>query len=383
LKSNIKLATVFGVELGLHYSWIIIALLITFSLAAQFHLTNRAWGEGVIWSAAIVTGILFFACLFAHELSHALVAKARGIPIHKITLFLLGGMAQIEGEPSNPSTEFWMGIVGPITSGVIGLILLGIALVFGWVRRLPPATPGLAILVWLGYINLALAAFNMIPGFPLDGGRVLRAIIWWIKKDARRSTQIAARVGQFVAVLFIAYGIFSIFGGGMVGGIWIAFIGWFLLQASGASYMQSQMGSALDGLHVRDLMSNDCPAISPDMPLDQFIHDLLQTGRRCSLVVDQDRLVGLITPRDVRSIDPATWSQKRVSDAMRSTSQLHLVPPEMPAYEALETMSREDVNQLPVTSNGRIEGVVTRSHILRLFKLRSEWERHHSRDRAA
>ena len=211
MKSQIKLATVFGVELGLHYSWFIIALLITFSLAAQFHATNAGWGNGTIWAAAILTGILFFACLFAHELSHALVAKARGIPIHKITLFLLGGMAQIEGEPSRPSTEFWMGIIGPITSGVIGLILLAIATAFAWRPGATPGTPGLAILVWLGYINLALGAFNMIPGFPLDGGRVLRSIIWGITKDARRSTQIAARVGQIVAVLFIAYGVFNFF----------------------------------------------------------------------------------------------------------------------------------------------------------------------------
>lgn len=383
MKSNIKLATVFGVELGLHYSWLIIALLITFSLAAQFHTTNRAWGEGVIWGAAIVTGILFFACLFAHELSHALVAKARGIPIHKITLFLLGGMAQIEGEPSNPSTEFWMGIVGPITSGVIGVILLGIARAVGWASNTAAPTPGMAILVWLGYINLALAAFNMIPGFPLDGGRVLRAIIWWINKDARRSTQIAARVGQVVALLFIGYGIFSFFMGGTVGGIWIAFIGWFLLQAAGASYLQSKLGTALAGLQVRDIMSNDCAFVSPDMPLDQFVGEILRSGRRCSLVVDNDRLVGLITPSEVRAIDPATLPQRRVSDAMRSTNQLHLVPPEMPASEALETMAREDVNQLPVTENGHVEGVVTRGHILRLFQLRSEWEKRQPQDRAA
>ena len=196
MKSQIKLATVFGVELGLHYSWFIIALLITFSLAAQFHTTNPSWGETVIWTAAVVTGVLFFAGLFAHELSHALVAKARGIPIHKITLFLLGGMAQIEGEPSKPSTEFWMGIIGPITSGVLGLALLAVAWAFGWLPGSTPAAPGLAVLVWLGYINLMLGAFNMIPGFPLDGGRVLRAIVWWITKDARRSTLIAARVGS-------------------------------------------------------------------------------------------------------------------------------------------------------------------------------------------
>lgn len=383
MKSQIKLATVFGVELGLHYSWFIIALLITFSLAAQFHATNPSWGETVIWTAAVVTGVLFFAGLFAHELSHALVAKARGIPIHKITLFLLGGMAQIEGEPSKPSTEFWMGIIGPITSGVLGLALLAVAWAFGWLPGSTPAAPGLAVLVWLGYINLMLGAFNMIPGFPLDGGRVLRAIVWWITNDARRSTLIAARVGQFVAVLFIGYGVFRFFTGAGIGALWIAFIGWFLLQAAGASYLQSQMGTLLAGLRVRDLMSSDCPSVSPDTPLDQFVHDILRTGRRCSLVLDQDRMVGLITPQDVRAIESEMWPQKRVRDAMRPARQIHFVSPEMPATEALETMAREDVNQLPVTIDSKVVGVVTRSHILQSLQLRREWANHKMRGSAA
>ena len=383
MKSQIKLATVFGVELGLHYSWFIIALLITFSLAAQFHATNAGWGNGTIWAAAILTGILFFACLFAHELSHALVAKARGIPIHKITLFLLGGMAQIEGEPSRPSTEFWMGIIGPITSGVIGLILLAIATAFAWRPGATPGTPGLAILVWLGYINLALGAFNMIPGFPLDGGRVLRSIIWGITKDARRSTQIAARVGQIVAVLFIAYGVFNFFAGAAIGALWIAFIGWFLLQASSASYLQSQMGTALAGLRVRDLMSEDCTTISPDVPLDQFVQDVLRTGRRCFLVVDRGRFLGLITPTDIKSMEPSVLRQRLVKDAMRPTAQVHSVSPEMPAMEALEKMAREDVNQLPVTADNQVKGVVTRGRILQLLRLRQEWQPYDSRGRAA
>ena len=383
MKSQIKLATVFGVELGLHYSWFIIALLITFSLAAQFHATNAGWGNGTIWAAAILTGILFFACLFAHELSHALVAKARGIPIHKITLFLLGGMAQIEGEPSRPSTEFWMGIIGPITSGVIGLILLAIATAFAWRPGATPGTPGLAILVWLGYINLALGAFNMIPGFPLDGGRVLRSIIWGITKDARRSTQIAARVGQIVAVLFIAYGVFNFFAGAAIGALWIAFIGWFLLQASSASYLQSQMGTALAGLRVRDLMSEDCTTISPDVPLDQFVQDVLRTGRRCFLVVDRGRFLGLITPTDIKSLEPSVLRQRLVKDAMRSAAQVHSVSPEMPAMEALEKMAREDVNQLPVTADNQVKGVVTRGRILQLLRLRQEWQPYDSRGRAA
>ncbi len=184
MKSQIKLGTVFGVELGLHYSWLVIALLIIFSPVAQFHAVNRDWSDALVWSTAIITGLLFFACLFAHELSHAVVAKARGIPVHKITLFLLGGVAQIEEEASDPKTEFWMAIVGPITSGLLGLAMFGLARLSGWTLWASPTTPGTALLVWLGYINLALGAFNMIPGFPLDGGRVLHAILWWAMEDA-------------------------------------------------------------------------------------------------------------------------------------------------------------------------------------------------------
>ncbi len=235
MKSQIKLGTVFGVELGLHYSWLVIALLITFSLVAQFHAVNRDWSDALVWSTAIITGLLFFACLFAHELSHAVVAKARGIPVHKITLFLLGGVAQIEREASDPKTEFWMAIVGPITSGLLGLAMFALARLSGWTLWTSPITPGTALLVWLGYINLALGAFNMIPGFPLDGGRVLRAILWWAMDDAERATRAAAFVGQVIAVLFIGFGILRFFQGAGLGGLWIAFIGWFLLQAAGAT----------------------------------------------------------------------------------------------------------------------------------------------------
>jgi Zn-dependent protease len=187
MKSQIKLGTVFGVELGLHYSWLVIAFLIAFSLAEQFHAVNRDWSAVLVWTIAVVTGVLFFACLIAHEMFHAVVANAHGNPVHKITLFLLGGVAQIEKEASDPKTEFWMAIVGPITSGVLGLILLGLARLDGWSPWMQPTTPGAALLVWLGYINLALGAFNMIPGFPLDGGRVLRALLWWAMKDVKRN----------------------------------------------------------------------------------------------------------------------------------------------------------------------------------------------------
>lgn len=373
MKSQIKVGTIFGIELGLHYSWLVIALLITFSLAGQFHSANRDWSEALVWSTAIITGVLFFACLFAHELSHALVAKARGLPIHKITLFLLGGVAQIEKEASDPKTEFWMAIVGPFTSGVLGLILLALARAAGWDPRVQPATPGTALLVWLGYINLALGAFNMIPGFPLDGGRVLHAILWWVMDDAERSTRAAAFVGQVIAVLFIGFGILRFFQGEGLGGLWIAFIGWFLLQAAGASYLQAKVGRILRGLRVDDVMSTDCATVDRSTSVDDFVHQhLLRTGRRCFFVLDNDRLVGLITPNEVRALPVERWPLTTVREAMRPIDRIHSVSRDMPAMEALETMGREDVNQLPVMSDGQVKGVVTRAHLLQVLRSRAK-----------
>jgi Zn-dependent protease/CBS domain-containing protein len=373
MKSQIKIATVFGVELGLHYSWLVIALLIVFSLGAQFHAVNRNWNEAVVWTTAIVTGLLFFACLLAHELSHALVAKARGIPIRKITLFMLGGVAQIEKEATDAKTEFWMAIVGPITSAVLGFLLLALADVSGWVPRTSPATPGTALLYWLGNINLILAAFNMIPGFPLDGGRILRAILWWAMGDMERSTRAAARVGQVIAVLFIAYGVFQFFGGAGLGGLWLAFIGWFLLQAASATYLQVRTGRLLGGLRVKDVMSTDYGAVGPNTSLQEFVQDkLMRTGQRCFLVMENGRVLGLVTPNEVRGVDPKDWPFRRVSDVMRTNDKIHFVSPDLPALDALETMGREDVNQLPVQSNGRITGIVSRAHILQVLQSRSE-----------
>jgi Zn-dependent protease/predicted transcriptional regulator len=373
MKSQIKLGTIFGVELGLHYSWLVIALLIVFSLAAQFHAVNHDWSETVVWATAILTGLLFFACLFAHELSHALVARARGLPIHKITLFLLGGVAQMEKEAADPKTEFWMAIAGPITSAVLGLVLLGFARLSGWMPSTSPQTPGAALLVWLGYINLALAAFNMIPGFPLDGGRVLRAILWWSMGNVERATRAAARVGQVIAALFIAWGIFRFFEGAGLGGLWLAFIGWFLLQAASATYLQVQTGTLLSDLRVKDLMSRDFETVDPHMSLHDFVNQqLMRTGKRCFLVVENGQLLGMITSNEIRNVEPSRWPHKQVVDVMRPISQIHFVMPEMPALKALEIMSREDVHQLPVMSNGHVEGIITRAHVLEILQSRAE-----------
>src|SRR5467141_1940840 len=373
MRSNVELGTISGIEIGLHYSWFIIAALITFSLGEHFRQVNPNWGTGQIWVAALVTVALFFVTLLLHELAHSLVAQARGLKVRAITLFALGGVSQIQDDATDAKTEFWVAISGPIASLIIGFGCLAIALGLGWQRSTEPQTATTGVLVWLGYINFALAAFNMIPGFPLDGGRVLRAIVWTITKNADRSTRIAARVGQFVAFLFILDGIWQFFSGAGFGGLWIAFIGWFLMDAAKASYADVEITTALRGIRVSEVMSRDCSMVSPRMSLQEFVNTyLLRAGERCFAVEDQGHFVGLITPRDMDSIPRDRWDQTTVREAMRPLQKLHLITPDTPVLDALKLVVSNDVNQLPVVANATLQGVVSRSQLLHLLQVRSE-----------
>src|SRR5579862_4207439 len=271
MRSSIRLGKLFGIEIGLHYSWFLIALLITMSLGSQFQESHPEWGSNIIWSLSVLTALLFFVTLLAHEMSHALVARARGLTTRAITLFALGGVAQIEKEPEDAKTEFLVGIVGPFSSAVIGVVSLGIAWALGWPIGGSPATPLSAMFVWLGYINLTLAAFNMIPGYPLDGGRILRSILWLSSRDALKATVRAATVGKAIALIFIAVGIFRFFGGAGFGGLWIAFIGWFLMQAASASYNSITLGANLKNVRVSDVMTADCIMLDGHMNVEQFV----------------------------------------------------------------------------------------------------------------
>lgn len=373
MRSNIRLGRLFGIEIGLHYSWFLIALLITMSLAAQFRETNAVWGGNVIWAVSIVTALLFFAALLAHEMSHALVARAHGLTTRAITLFALGGVAQIEREPSDPKTEFWVGIVGPLSSSAIGLLCLAIAWATGWRVGVTPETPFQAMFFWLGSINLLLAAFNMIPGFPLDGGRILRSIIWWSTGNGDRATLLAARTGQVVALGFIALGIFRFFGGAGFGGLWIAFIGWFLLQAAGASYATVTLTAGLKNIRVSDVMERDCTAVDGNLNVQNFVEDhLLRTGRRCFIVEQNGQVAGIVTPHEIKNLERPRWPYTTLYDVMRPLDQVHTVTPATPVMEALETMGRDDVNQLPVVSNNHLDGIVTRANVLQFLQTRAE-----------
>jgi Zn-dependent protease len=372
VESSIKLGRVFGIEIGLHYSWFLIALLITLSLVAQFHAEHGEWDESVIWSAAVVTSLLFFASLILHELSHALTARARHLPVGAITLFALGGVSRIQREPQGPGTEFLIGFVGPLTSALVGGACLLLAGAAGWSPGAGPATPVQAVLYWLGHINFLLAVFNLIPGYPLDGGRVLRSLAWWVTGDAARATRIAARGGQAMAYLFIAYGLLRFFAGAGLGGLWFAFIGWFLLNAAGASYGQVEMLDRLRGVRVADVMERDCARVGSQARLQDVVDDLLRSGRRCFVVVDGGAVVGLITPHELKEVPRERWGEVAVAEVMRPLERLHVVSPDSAVADSLEIMAREDVHQLPVVADGRLEGVVSRGDVIRVLKTREQ-----------
>jgi len=373
VQAQVKLGRIAGISVGLHYSWFIIALLITLSLAGHFRTVTPRWSSTVVWSAAIVTGVLFFVALLLHELAHSLLAKARGLRVRAITLFALGGVSQIESEASDAKSEFWIAIVGPLTSLAIGLVCLWIARLTGWLPGTEPRVPAIAVLLWLGYINMMLAAFNMIPGYPLDGGRVLRALIWWITRSADRSTQLASQVGQAVAFIFIFLGLYRFFLGANFGGLWLAFIGWFLLDASRSSYAQVALMTGLRGRPVADIMERDCPTVEGHLTLKDFVDEyLLRTGRRCFIVVQNHNVSGLITPHEIKQVDRERWPLTSVQSVMRHLDQVRSVTPDTLAIQALEIMTREDINQLPVLSNGHLEGVFSRGHVLRFLQTHAE-----------
>jgi Zn-dependent protease/predicted transcriptional regulator len=373
MQTEVRLGRLFGIPIGLHYSWLIIASLVVLSLAGFFQVSRPEWNPLAVWATAGFAAFLFFACLILHEMAHALVERARGLTVRSITLFALGGVARIGKDAADPGTEFWMGIAGPLASAAIGTACLAAVVMLGEPLDSLPQRPVASVLAWLGTINLAVAAFNLLPGFPLDGGRVLRAILWRATGDPARATRIAARVGQFVANGFILAGLIRFFSGASFNGLWLAFLGWFLLDAASVSYANVTASDTLRGVRVSDVMTRDYPVIDGEEDIRSFVTDyMLRTGRRCFVVREHGHLAGLITAHEVKAVAPARWSDTLVEAVMRPLDRIATVKPESPLGEALETMTREDVNQLPVTSDGLLQGLISRGQILQLLKTRAE-----------
>jgi Zn-dependent protease/predicted transcriptional regulator len=374
MRAQIQLGRIFGIRIGLHYSWIIIAVLIFFSLSEQFRSVHTDWSSAAAWSTAALTAILYFVCILLHELGHSVVAQSRGLRVPSIVLFALGGVSQMERESPDAKTEFWMALAGPLVSFALGFLFLGVAHTMGWMGPShPAASPLIAMLGWLGYINFVLGLFNLVPAYPLDGGRVLRAAAWWVTHSLVRATSMAAIVGQAFAFLFILAGLWQFFTGHGFGGLWIAFIGWFLLDVARSSRTQVEITHALGGVKVGDVMERNCALIEANSSLQSVVDEhLLPTGRRCFMVQKGGHLIGLLTPADIARIERQLWPVTTVEQVMRPLQQLRVVSPDAPVTQALETMSRENLNQLPVASDGHLEGIISRAHLLEILHTRAE-----------
>ncbi len=366
-RNSLRLVKISGIEVRLDYSWFIIFTLITWSLVQTF--MSKKMNITTSLTIGILSSLLFFASVLAHELAHSFVARANGIPVHSITLFIFGGMAQITQEPKRPRDEFFMALAGPATSIVVAILFGAI-----WFVTSNFSKPLAEVSSWLGLINGVLAVFNLIPGFPLDGGRVLRSIIWGITGNLRKSTRVASIIGRAVAYIFIFIGIWRLFfQRDWLGGLWFAFIGWFLENAAANSYNQMALRDRLQGHTVREVMVTDYPYISRNLTLEEFVHDyILYTGRRCFPVVDEELVLGIVTLHNVKEIPRERWHSTTVSEIMTPLEQLQTAHPDDELSDVLEQMTREDVNQLPVIDYGKLVGMVARDNVLAFIHTRTE-----------
>jgi Zn-dependent protease/predicted transcriptional regulator len=361
---GIPLGRAFGIPIYLHPSWFIIFLLITLSLRTQFTFMHKNWTPAQHWALGIVTSLLFFASVVFHELSHSVVAKHYRIPVQSITLFVFGGLARIQKEPEKASQEFNIAIAGPLSS----LFLAGCFWLLG--QYFHGSEMVVAASKWLAEINFVLALFNLVPGFPLDGGRVFRGIVWGITKDFARATRIAANAGRLFAYLMIFIGIWQALHGNWVGGLWTAFIGWFLLSAAQESFAQVAIRTSLNGVRAADIMSRDIPTVPRDISLDDYIHEVMRTGHQYHVVTGAGSPVGLVTLQAVRSVPREEWSNTSIQAVMQPIASIASVTPNEPATSILERMQQEELGQIPVISDGQIVGVIGRDTILRALQTR-------------
>ncbi len=368
MQSSFRLGKIMGIEIGVHYTWLIVFALITWSLAVSFPQQFPGWSPITYWIVGATSALLLFASVLVHELAHSIVAIRAGLPVSSIVLFIFGGVSNISREPQRPSDELYMSIVGPATSLILGIIF-GI-LLFSLRGVSPEIT---AILFYLTFTNIALAIFNLIPGFPLDGGRVLRAIVWWLTGNLLRATRIATIAGQLTGYILILGGLLWAFAGNFLGGIWLAIIGWFLTNAAEASYRQVALQDVFRRFRVRELMNPHPVTVQPWDTLEDVVNNyILQRNVRALPVVENGELVGLITLADVREVPQQQWGEVPVKDVMKRTTELHTVSPDSDLGQVLRSMAEEDINQLPVVVGNRLVGLLSRSQIMRFLQVREE-----------
>lgn len=388
---GIHVGRILGINIHIDWSWLFVFVLITWSLASTIGQFRPDWAPWVSWLVGALAAILFFASVLAHELAHSLAAKAQGLPVRQITLFIFGGVSNIQREPDSPGGEFVMAIVGPLTSLVIGTGLLlaaslGVVATVNLMQQPQELleTLGLAgsLAIWLGSVNLMLGFFNLLPAFPLDGGRVVRSFLWWVTGSLRRATRWAAAIGQGIAWVFVLTGIamvfgaeFPLLGSGLLNGLWLAFIGWFLNSAALNSYRHVVIQDLLADVPVVMIMRRNPPVVSPDISVAALVHEhIMGTDEYGFPVLDDGELVGLVTLEDVRGAERSRWGQLTVRDIMTPRAELVTVASDDDAAKAFDVLTQRDVRQLPVLEDGQLIGLLRRNDLVRWLQLQSQSE---------
>ncbi|MBE0431601.1 MAG: site-2 protease family protein [Dehalococcoidia bacterium] len=364
MKSSLRLIRIAGIDIGVHYTWIFIFLLLSWALAQGFFpQLYPDWDTRTYWITGVAAALLLFGSVLLHELAHSLVAKARGMKVHSITLFLFGGVSNLEEEPERPIIEFAVSIVGPLTSLAVAGICWGLLQLVE--NR---QTPLAGILTYLALVNTILAAFNLLPGYPLDGGRVLRSILWQRTGSLVRATNIAATVGKIMGWALIALGLLQAFAGNW-GGLWLAFIGWFLSTSAEASRRQTSLREQLSGVFVRDVMVPNPATISPDTTVSTLVSNVFRRQlSRAVPICQNDRIVGIATVSDVKELPREKWDDTPVSEIM-TRDPLYQVRPEDDLNAAMQLIAKHDVNQVLVKDDTGCAGLVTRADILNYLQL--------------
>ncbi len=359
-KNTIRLMQVMGIPISLDLSWFLVFALITWILAVNYFPSEIGRGSVLmLWVMAAITSILFFISVLLHELGHSIVAQRYKLPVKSITLYIFGGISEITAEPPSPLPEFVIAFVGPLTSLLLAAFFYSVQLVFS------SYAPIFEMAKYLAYINLVLGLFNLIPGFPLDGGRVFRAIVWAVTHNLRRATEIAGLLGQGIAFVFILLGVWLLFQGNWINGLWITFIGWFLENAVVGQVQQVRMHDLLAGHTVDQVMSQSCVMVSADLTLQELVNQyFLDKGERCVVVMREEHPDGFLTLHNVRQVPREQWESTTVAQVMTPMDKVKVTRPDVGLVQVLEQMSNDGVNQMPVITDGQIEGMLRREDIV-------------------
>ena len=371
MKRSFKLTTVFNIPLEIDLTWFIVLALVTVSLAVSYF-PSAVPGLPPFshWLMALSAALLLFTSLLAHELAHSLVAERNHIPISSITLFIFGGVARLEKEPSTPLVELKMAAAGPLLSFLLSLFFFTATAVFSYFN-LPDFI--LAVTDYLFILNLVIGIFNLIPGFPLDGGRILRALLWHFSGNLRRATSIASTSGKLFAICLMLVGLLALLGGSAISGLWLIFIGFFLMEAADNSYRQVAMKNFLSGIKVNKIMTRQVITVPPDLPLDRLVDEYFFRFRFSSFpVMANDVILGAITLHAIKEIDRQKWPQVAVREVMLPVNKNMLINKENEIIDAFSFMANNHLGRLLVVENGKLVGILSQRDIIRLFELKEE-----------